>query len=30
MQFYLGPMTLYNAKQGRAIVVFMALIAFPP
>jgi len=27
MQFYLGPMALYNAKQGRAIVVFVALIA---
>jgi len=27
MQFYLGPMTLYNAKQGRAIIVFVALIA---
>ena len=28
MQFYLGPMTLYNAKQGRAIIVFVALIAW--
>ena len=28
MQFYLGPMTLYNAKQGRAVVVFVALIAW--
>jgi len=27
MQFYLGPMTLYNVKQGRAIVVFVAFIA---
>jgi len=27
MQFYLGPMTLYNAKQGRAVVVFVAFIA---
>ncbi|MFQ6064819.1 MAG: YIP1 family protein [Candidatus Bathyarchaeia archaeon] len=27
MQFYLGPMTLYKAKQGRAIVVFVAFIA---
>jgi len=27
MQFYLGPMTLYKAKESRAIVVFMALIA---
>jgi len=27
MQFYLGPMTLYNAKQSRAIIVFVALIA---
>jgi len=28
MQFYLGPMTLYKAKEGRAIVVFVALIAW--
>ena len=27
MQFYLGPMTLYKAKQSRAIVVFIAFIA---
>lgn len=27
MQFYLGPMTLYDAKQGRAIIVFVAFIA---
>jgi len=27
MQFYLGPMTLYNVKQGRAIVVFVVFIA---
>jgi hypothetical protein len=27
MQFYLGPMTLYRAKESRAIVVFVALIA---
>ena len=27
MQFYLGPMTLYNAKQSRAIIVFVAFIA---
>lgn len=27
MQFYLGPMTLYKAKEGRAIVVFVAFIA---
>jgi len=27
MQFYLGPMTLYKAKESRAIVVFVALIA---
>jgi hypothetical protein len=26
MQFYLGPMTLYDAKQSRAIVVFVVLI----
>ena len=28
MQFYLGPMTLYKAKESRAIVVFVALIAW--
>ncbi len=28
MQFYLGPMTLYNAKQSRALVVFVAFIAW--
>lgn len=28
MQFYLGPMTLYRAKESRAIVVFVALIAW--
>jgi len=28
MQFYLGPMTLYRAKEGRAVVVFVALIAW--
>jgi hypothetical protein len=28
MQFYVGPMTLYNAKQGRALIVFVALIAW--
>ena len=28
MQFYLGPMTLYEAKEGRAIIVFVALIAW--
>ncbi len=28
MQFYLGPMTLYKAKQSRAIVVFVACIAW--
>jgi len=28
MQFYLGPMTLYEAKESRAIVVFVALIAW--
>jgi len=27
MQSYLGPMTLYNAKQGRAIIIFVAFIA---
>lgn len=27
MQFYLGPKTLYKAKDGRAIVVFVAFIA---
>ena len=27
MQFYLGPMILYRAKESRAIVVFVALIA---
>ena len=27
MQFYLGPMTLYGAKESRAIVVFVAFIA---
>jgi hypothetical protein len=27
MQFYLGPKALYNAKEGRAIVVFVAFIA---
>jgi len=27
MQFYLGPLALYKAKEGRAIVVFVALIA---
>lgn len=27
MQFYLGPMTLYRAKESRAIVVFAAFIA---
>jgi len=27
MQFYLGPMSLYQAKEGRAIVVFVAFIA---
>jgi len=27
MQFYLGPLVLYKAKEGRAIVVFVALIA---
>jgi len=28
MQFYLGPMALYKAKESRAIVVFVALIAW--
>ena len=28
MQFYLGPMTLYRAKESRAIVVFVAFIAW--
>ncbi|MBS7614707.1 hypothetical protein KEJ18_03120 [Candidatus Bathyarchaeota archaeon] len=27
MQFYVGPLVLYNAKEGRAIFVFVALIA---
>ncbi|NWG11394.1 hypothetical protein HXY33_06590 [Candidatus Bathyarchaeota archaeon] len=27
MQFYIGPRELYNAKESRAIVIFMALIA---
>jgi len=27
MQFYMGPMTLYKARGGRAIVVFVAFIA---
>jgi hypothetical protein len=27
MQFYLGPRELYDAKEGRAIIVFVALIA---
>lgn len=27
MQFYLGPRTLYKAKESRAIVVFVAFIA---
>jgi hypothetical protein len=27
MQFYLGPKTLYKAKESRAIVVFVAFIA---
>jgi len=26
MQFYLGPMTLYKAKESRAIIVFVAFI----
>jgi len=26
MQFYLGPMILYKARQGRAIVVFVAFV----
>ena len=28
MQFYLGPMTLYKAKESRAVVVFVACIAW--
>jgi len=27
IQFYLGPMTLYKAKEGRAIAVFVVFIA---
>lgn len=27
IQFYLGPKTLYRAKESRAIVVFVAFIA---
>jgi hypothetical protein len=27
MQFYLGPIILYSAKESRAIVVFVALVA---
>jgi len=27
MQFYLGPMTLYKVKEGRAIIVFVAFTA---
>lgn len=27
IQFYLGPMILYNVKQGRAIIVFVVFIA---
>ena len=27
MQFYLGPMVLYNVKQGRAIIVFVVFVA---
>ncbi len=27
MQFYLGPMTLYNAKESRAIIIFTSYIA---
>jgi hypothetical protein len=27
MQFYLGPMALYNAKESRAIAIFVAFIA---
>ena len=27
MQFYLGPMTLYKAKESRAIAIFVAFIA---
>jgi len=26
MRFYLGPMTLYKAKESRAIIVFVAFI----
>jgi hypothetical protein len=26
MQFYLGPMTLYKAKESRAIIVFVAFV----
>jgi len=28
LQFYIGPRELYNAEEGRAIVVFVALIAW--
>jgi hypothetical protein len=28
MQFYIGPRELYNAKESRAIIVFVALIAW--
>jgi hypothetical protein len=28
MQFYIGPMVLYKAKQGRAIAIFVSFIAF--
>lgn len=27
MQFYIGPQELYNVKEGRALIVFVALIA---
>jgi len=27
MQFYIGPMILYEVKEGRAIIVFVAFIA---
>ncbi|MCW4021113.1 MAG: hypothetical protein NWF14_07805 [Candidatus Bathyarchaeota archaeon] len=27
MQFYLGPITLYKAKEGRATLVFTSFIA---
>lgn len=27
MQFYIGPKTLYKAREGRAIVIFVAFIA---